>query len=353
MRSAPRIRSRRKTAVHKYAAAATTLCAALATQGAPPGGAVPQDWTIAHVGAAHCARWEMRDPQRGAWRGAVSCEWPGDGPGWNRLAAWCEGGKGGAAKRTEGQHAMATALAAGQTVPAVQKDVFDTERALLADYVAVCEGRKAKRRALVLAGDPDTAWTEHATGRPSGCRWLNLVATRSTMAGPNTEHPVAFTARAGGRGGVPAPVILAECCTGEPDGPPAQPLFASLHVDAFAEDPDPYSVLNPAHWMHAAGWSLRGGRFYEEEITLTYRTPGKELVMEQRVTMRREAVTWSTPQGYKGILDAGRFAQAFAEGGEVHVEIAPTGRKRGLRGEGVFVTGERTRQFLAACRRAG
>ena len=280
--------------------------------------------------------------------GIVTCEWPADTAQWNRLNAQCRRSPGASAPTVDGQHDLALLLAAGGTSPLVQDPIFNTERALIADYVAQCGGRPEAAPAVALAGDPDLAWTENASGRPGGCRWLSLAPLESVLSGPLSPATVRFSARSGLRSST-TPILHASCCTGDPGGPPAVALHTSVHVDPFPGDPDPAYVTNPIDWPASLMRGIFGAEQFHSARQSLQLTPQGTQPLEESILFTREALTWSTQTSYRANFNPALFVAAFEGGGRVDLLLEP-GRDPGISGTASYLTGDRTRQFVAACR---
>ena len=324
-------------AIALTAATSATLSADVV---APPG------WTLSHVGAAHCGRYAL-DEQDGPGReGIVWCEWPGEHDR-IRLNARCRSGENELA--TEGDHDKAAALSRQGQVEAASRFPFDTERILLGDYIAHCEGRRTRVDALpILDNDPSIAWVEHLSGRPGGCRWFNIAPVRSDIVGPKGGPRIVFDARTDrGKRRRGVPVLLAECCTGEPGGPPAAPLSAFINIDSFPGDPEAAFVTNPLDWLWVAFRSAGDELFYDKPTTFKWRADAR--VVRETTRLTRSSVTWSTRTSYKANVSGRVFADVFRDGGEISMTFRPSNGKPGVQGTATFRAGARTRKFVNAC----
>ena len=314
----------------------------LCASAAPP--VFPDGWVQAHDSAAHCHRYVGTAPG-GAWRAHLECAWPPGGA--VRLSHACSAPAPGPAGPPAGAEALRGFVATG-TFAGVRR--FDTEQALASDHLAVCEGRVPVRRALPVPGSLSTAWTEHLTGRASGCLWLSLAPMRSSMAGPHGAGPVVHDARDGPlapRGGHPG--LLAECCAPTPGStvPPA-PLLVMLTIDPFPGDPSASSVLDPTAWPYLLFRSVLGSdTLYDRPLTLRWvLDDGREAGVEA-LQLRRRLSTWSTETDYRTYPDPALFARSFLESPTLTLRLE--GARADVRGEARYVTGARTRRFLAAC----
>ena len=306
------------------------------------------EWTLSHVGAAHCGRYVEEEVDGIARRGSAWCEWPGQN-GRIHLKAQCENdGQGGIA--FGGDHELMESLSETGQIESGSKWPFDTERVMMADYIADCQGMATQVQALPIVGnDPAIGWVEHASMRPGGCQWLTLAPLRSEFRGPRSERPILFNAETGRtarrEGGVP--ILLADCCTGEAGGPPARPLFTFMDMGSFEGDPQAAQVVNPLDWIAALWFSARGP-FYDKVAKFEL-TAGDEAFTE-RTRLKLESVVWSTRTSYKATIDSDLFADAFRDGGEVSLRINwPNRYEDDVSGIATFLTGERTRRFLEAC----
>ena len=327
--------------VSSLLAASVATCAVAAYQPSVPDGA-----TLSYVGAAHCGRYEV-DKQIGR-EGIAWCEWPGEN-GRVRIDARCR--HDGDALTLEGDHQQAAALAVAGTLAGARQPPFDTERTLLRDYVAYCEGRATDREALPLVGnDPSIAWIEHVSARPSGCRWLSLAPLRSTTTSPEGAE-VVFDASKDRhtktkKGGVP--VLLADCCTGHPDGPPLRPLDVFMNINKFPSDPSAAYATNPFDWLTLVFQEIFAeDTFYDRPTTFAWRNG--ETQRRETANLVRHAVSWSTETAYKAPLAPHVFASMFGDGSEVRLAMQPSDGASGVASDAVFLIGERTRRFVAAC----
>ena len=308
---------------------------------APAAPVYPEGWTASHVGAAHCHRFVGRAPG-GRWRARLECRWPPGGG--TVLASECSAPAPGPAADLRGLAPVRAFAATGAFGGAAR---FDTERALAADHVALCEGRIPASPAVPVPDTLATAWIEHASARPSGCRWLTLSPATARLRGPLGGPPVSFDAATPYAARPGSPALLASCCVPAPGARVAPaPLFVFLTVDPFDEDPVAHTVLNPLAWP-AIGLRAATGRdhFYDAEATLRWLSPdGRDLGAES-VRVTRSASTWSTRTDYRADVSPLLFDRVL------RAEPRPILRieSPGLRGTLRLSTGVRTRTFLDAC----
>ena len=331
-----------------YCLLAVFIIVAIVETASPSEVDIPDGWTLSHIGAAHCGRYALDSPDGLERKGIVWCEWPGANDR-VRLSARCRNQADGEVVG-EGAHDEAVALSRSGRIESGSRFPFDTERSLLGDYVSHCEGRPTRSDALpILDNDPTVAWVEHLSSRPGGCRWLNIVPTNSDFVGPDGNQRIVYNARRDrGRPRDGVPVLLAECCTGEPDGPPVSPLSAFIDIDSFPDDPSAAFVTAPWDWILAAFRSTGDELFYDRAIEIVW-SADDHTIEKESVRMTRRSVTWSTRTSYQAIVDGRTLAEVFGDGGNITMTLATADGNVGVHGVAEFGTGDRTRKFMAAC----
>lgn len=323
--------------------------------------------------SARCERTSVTErAAEGIIRHEARCAWPGGATGRIVLEGRCARGKDGRAVEDgmtrigrsgqetilglEDEEALFDTLRREGVIR--QEDLvvepFEGERTLLIAHRAACTGtvmpgtgEPVPRGWRLPAEIRDIAWVERYTRRPNGpCHWLGLAPVRASTRRPNSGVIMAYDARSASH--VPAPALLADCCTAS-GRIEEKALIAWITMDRLEGDPGAWQVTNPLHWLPGlASAFFFDGTFYDETaiVTLERTGPAGGQGWEWLAPIRRESVQWSTESAYQVRLESSKVIEAFRSAGAYDLTIeAP-----GLESRAHFVTGEKTEAFIEACR---